>query len=636
LALVASVAVFSWRHHSDSEFWLQLYSYLSRGEAECFYMQTFRFVEGLNAQGSTQGIREAFGIISTPGNTLFTAGWMHAFGDRTFQVVDVAFRCVLVLFSFLVFRQWCVGALGERRSAQAVALFGAAFAALHPFVLSIEVLDRNVITYALTPVLLYTLALKRPHLGVAEPALHGWIFGIIAGTGLRFLPLTYVVVLVVYYLRHRRPVRDWAVAGATAFATFAFNLLHLRHHGFHSIGETTPLPTLVWSAISEPFRTAWLPSPNGPFYLLDSLAHLGVLCAAVACFGLWHAVRHHRGRAVMLLGILGPTLIVLASQRDWIEADKGRIFLAAWWPVVAFLVLGAIEALRRPKAGLLGVVLAAGVVSVVSASLGRIVVEADSGLYERKPMYQREAGGYAEMARERFAPLGWFPGYGRLGFKLDHGHKARQDALIAWTLFGEAPPAGRVSSARVLAPQSVALGEGWVDLVIDLEALGQRPEQAVRVAITSDAPPFLDLSKPERLLDIYHKQVSVSWQTPALPITALTGRGELEALGEVAIDLNAFVSFGTDDIGFEQINLVALQVTGKAEQARATALLALPQTDSAASIRLRVPLGARVLLRNWFVFALEGTPHRVDSWVIEANASAPTARFLYAEPESYL
>ena len=61
-----------------------LASYLQRGEAECFYMQTFSFVPGLNPDLNGPQVWEAYNIISTPGNTLFTTTFMAVFGLHSF------------------------------------------------------------------------------------------------------------------------------------------------------------------------------------------------------------------------------------------------------------------------------------------------------------------------------------------------------------------------------------------------------------------------------------------------------------------------------------------------------------------------------------------------------------------------
>ena len=619
LALAAVVGALTGLHHTDTELWLQLASYLGRGEAECFYMQTFSFVPELNPDGDPQLVRDAYDIISTPGNAVFTAGWLPALGDHAFRFLHAAVVSVGFLFTTLLLRRWTN--LGAATLA-ALALYG------NPWLLSIEVLDRNVLTLALSPALLWAV-LEHPR----KPLLQGWLLALVAGSGLRFLPLVFVVPVAAFYLRDRVPAKTWAVFGATAALCFAFNLPHLGFHGLHSLGETQPLPALTSAGLT---RTPWVPHPTAVLYLRWLLSALGGLGLGLVLAGLDRDLRVDRWRTAGLAAVVVAVLGVLAMQRDWIESDKARIFVMAGLPFAAWLAAGIVS--LGTRRGLVLVAVGSVAAPLADRALAGVEGHADDGLYERKPLYQHERPAYVALARAHFGEVGLFPDYARLFDKLDWSRKADEARVVARTLFG-ADPSGhdnpwiaRWVGAEQLSTETHELHGDFVDLTIDLEQLGVDPATAVSVAPAGEGRVFLDLSQPDRLLDVYHKQVDVSWQARQLPVTALPLR---DTLGEVHLDLNAFVGFGPDEVGFERVNLVQLEVLGQRQAAVATAMTALPQADDDPTITLRVRADQRVLLRNWFVNVLKGTPQRVDGWVVEA-AGEPELRFLYGEPESYL
>ncbi len=621
LALGAVLAAVTATHHTDAELWLQLSSYLARGEAECFYMQSFAFVQDLNPGADPQRVRDAYDILSTPGNAVFTAGWLPILGDHTFRFLHAAFVLLGFLFTVLLVRRWT--------NTGAAALAGAALY-LSPYVLSIEVLDRNMLALALSPVLLWAV-IEHPR----KALLHGWLFALVAGSGLRFLPLVFAVPVALFYVRGRVPPRTWATFAVVAAACFAFNLPHLGFHGLHSLGESQPLPALSSAGLA---RTPFVPHPTGVLYLRLLLASLGGVGFGLIAAGLDRDWREDRWRTLGLAAMIVPVLAVLALQRDWIESDKARILVMAGLPLAAWGAAG-IVALGTRRGRILAVVVAL-LTPPLGGALAKVQGVADEGLYERKPLYQRERPAYLALTVEHVAHVGLLPDYARLFDKLDWAHKAAEARVIGRTLFGSDPAASnnpwvaRWLSAEQLAERAdaptVADPAGWVDLTIDLEMLGVDPALAVRSVPASGSRVFVDLAEPERLLDVYFKAVDVSWQGQQLTVTALPLR---DTLGELHLDLNAFAGFGPDEHGFERVNLVQLRVL-RADP-RPGAMTALPQADDDPVITVRVRGDRRVLLRNWFVNVHKGTPQRVDGWVIP-NPRKPEARFFYGEPESYL
>ena len=188
------VGLVSFFHYTNTEFLLSLASYVQNRETKCFYMQTFKFVGELNTGISGVEIRSMYEVISTPGNALFTAGLMPALGVHSFHCLYVCFQVLLFLFVFLLARF-----LFEKTW---LALLTGLFAVLNPYSCRVEVLDRNAMAYALSAALLYLVVAHRErHL------LHGLLYGIVAGVGLRFLPLTLLIPVGIFYLSGRVRMR---------------------------------------------------------------------------------------------------------------------------------------------------------------------------------------------------------------------------------------------------------------------------------------------------------------------------------------------------------------------------------------------------------------------------------------------
>ncbi|MCZ7581862.1 MAG: hypothetical protein M5R36_00225 [Deltaproteobacteria bacterium] len=253
ILLAGAVAAGAWLHYSNSEFLVSLSSYLQRGEAECYYMQTFRFSPELNPTLSGPGRDLTYGIINTPGNTLLTAPLLAFLGTQTFHVLYVGFQVLVFLFVYLILKRWT-----ERNAAAWVA---AVFAVANPYMGFIEVLDRNVVAMAFTAIVLYTV-LQHPQRYI----INGFLLGLCTGTGLRFMPGTIAIPVILLLHAAKTPARGYVLLFATAALTFAFNIPHLFHHGLHSLGQTSALPGLSFSAILGGERTPFLPYPTGQFY----------------------------------------------------------------------------------------------------------------------------------------------------------------------------------------------------------------------------------------------------------------------------------------------------------------------------------------------------------------------------------
>ena len=616
--------------HTDAELMLSLAAWGNTGEAECFYMQTFALVADLNPGGDASGVRDAWGIVNSPGNVFYTAPLMSTLDAATFRVVDVLFRALLFLFVQLWLFRWT--------RHRGLAVVGGLFAVLNPFLLSVEVLDRNVIAAALSAALLFSLR-ARPE----QALVHGWLFGLLAVSGLRFLPVAFAVSVVAAYQVRPRRWRRLGVAAAAALLPLAIAVPHLRQHGLHSLGETESLLSLVSMTAQYLPRTPFLPYPTGIFYFLDMLDLFGLIVCGLAVVGALRLFRRERPWMVALVAPMAGIFFVLATQRDWIQGDKARIAIEAVVPLVLLASLGVWEMMdasgRRP--GLRDLAVAALLLGLAGFALGRFEVDADPSTYLRHPVYQADTAGRMEPARRTLRRFGPLPDYRRLGPKLDLGRKRAEEATLRAVLF----PAGSPLAERAAAAgwwgggspspvPRVVPAAASVDLEIDLARLPREPNAAVRLLPADHGGAvFVDLQARDALLDIYFRSSGVPWQPQRLPLVALPLRPETWALGELYLDLNAFTSYGTDDLGFVRVAPIHFaQLPGGRAAAVANAMTALPD-DGGSTVVVRVPIGFRVFVRDWLVNGIAGTPHRVDSWVIDTDGEV---RFLYGEPESYL
>ncbi len=630
LGLCVASAVAAWFYYTNAEFLLSLASYIQKGEAKCFYMQTFSLVKTLNPEAASPNILKMYSTIATPGNAMFTAPLMPIFGTQTYHVLYCTFIADAFLFIFLLLHRWA--------KSDAAALVGAFFAVVNPYVLSVEVLDRNLMSFALAAALIYTVE-REPEKGW----LHGFLWGICAGVGLRFLHITLIAPVALMYFFGKAPRRRYASLLIAFALTFAFSLPHMRYHGFNSLGEQTPFFELLLGAFAQGTRTPLLPFPNAVGYILHILNYIGLIAAAVAILGAVDLIRRDKKRFAILILISLPIYLVLAAQRDWIEADKFRIFLMAFLPVILFFGLGLASVFDKSKLRFTAVAFPIAFVLCVGSSflLKEIEGKPDLSMYKRKPAYQSESDAYLDLYRSHLASIGLLPNYKRLFLKLDLRKKRLTERAIADSFFGENGAMSQHPFAmdwlgEIEQPTEEIFSDDFVAISIDFEKLVADPDAAVRLDPTPKEL-FADLSSPKNLLDIYHKEMNVSWQPEKLPVTLLTGKSEYRTQKILELEVNAFKNFGADEYGFAKVNMINSWVQpdqrGRAFQ---TGMTALPQTDDSSVISLKIPRDVRILVRNWIINSANGTPWRVDSWDVRIKDGQPKTEFHIMEPESYL
>jgi len=642
--LCCGVGLVYWLYYSDAEFLFSLVSYLLRGEAECFYMQTFSFVADLNPALSAPDVSKAYNIISTPGNTLFTTTAMAVFGRAAFQVLYLLFAINLFLFSALLTFRWT--------ESRAAALAAATFVCLNPYVLSLEVLDRNFITLSLSAAAFYALAAHRDRI-----FLHGLLFGLCAGSGLRFLPLLFLISVIVVYSLRRIRLMSWLLFTLAFALSVAVNIPHLSYHGFHSLGETESLPSLLWLVVTEFQRSPFVPLPNLLFYPLHILGYIGSALGAVIALGVLRCWQQDQRVFLTMTPAVVLPWLVLACQRDWLQGDKSRILVMSMLPLAVFLAYALRSLISRRRLSsdlgwiLAGLLLIQGF-AALSSGLSRPV---DEESYERHPLYQRDSATWQNFYRPQFATVGSLPSLQRLFQKADLPRKERSDGALLASQFGRqgnstlrANPwvQRELIGPGISPPPPRARDSDWVSVRVDLEKIVVEPASAVSWS-TETQRTFVDISTQTATLSrlasfgvqlaAWHKEVEVSWQTEDLPVTVLTEQSELAHLGELYVDLNAWISLGRDDLEFQQLNLITYALAPERRaQGRNSSMAALPPRDVEPTITLRVPRKTRIILRYWLVDGTKGTPHRIDSWSIETSGANPTLAFHPLEPESYL
>ncbi len=641
LILIAAglVCLFAAYYYTNKEFILSLGSYLIKGDANCFYQQTFRVISQLNP-GFKSGIPvdKVYEIICTPGNILFTSTALSIFKLFSFKITCILFICLLFIFVYLI--------VNKLLKQKIIALCSALFAVFNPYILSVEVLDRNIIALTISAVMFY-LILEHKN----KVFLHGLIFGILAGTGLRFLPLLFIVPVVMLYCYEHKPAKAYAVFIAGFAITFTFNLPHLFFNGLHSLGETEPSLGLIREMYSRWLRTPFVPFPNMVFYVLNILSYFGYVFFGLIILGGFTLRKTNRKLFAAFLFLFLSVIFVLAYQRNWIEADKSRIMLTGFLPLFVFFAYGLKRIftkgsiLKKSMAGLACVLLPMIFVRAFSVlDFGQ-----DTGFYTRKYLYQQESLLYYGFVKKSICQVSVFPDYKRLWAKNNLGRKAAEEKLIFERLFPEedlpcsdtfkdfysdwrAYFSGRKNARTYVKAASVAYAYIEIDfdrLVTDLAGAVKRIESAELCAI--------DLSRKEGLFDLYYADLNPSWQTQPLPVSIMVRDEEIKYLNALNIDLNAFASFSKDEAGFDTVNAIHFKRSPNLKKiALESGMGSFPLIAENNRVIFCLPKDLKIIIRNWFVNE-KGSPYKVDGWVVQADAlGVYRAEFFYNEPESYL
>lgn len=633
------VCLFAGYYYTNKEFILSLGSYLIKGQAECFYQQTFGVIRQLNPDfKSGIPVDKVYEIICTPGNILFTATTLLFFKLFSFKITYILFSCLLFIFVYLI-----VDKLVKQKI---IALCSALFAVFNPYILSVEVLDRNIITLTISVILFY-LILEHKN----KVFLHGLIFGILAGTGLRFLPLLFIVPVIMLYCYERKDVKAYAVFIAGFVITFTFNLPHLFFNGLHSLGETESSLGLIREMCGHWLRTPFVPFPNLIFYVLNILNYFGYVFFGLIILGGFTLWKTNRKLFASFLFLFLSVIFVLAYQRNWIEADKCRIILTGFLPLYVFFAYGLKRIFSK------GSILKKSMVLLVCVLLSMIFAQVfsllnfgqDTGFYQRKYLYQQESPAYYGFVKKILSPVSVFPDYRRLCVKDDLRRKLTEERLVFGRLFPDKDLPrfdtfkdfyldwhAYFSGRKDVKVHAKAVSSSYAYIEIDFDKLVTDLAHAVK-RVESSALCAIDFSKEEGLFDLYYADLSPSWQIQPLPVSVTVHDEEIKHLNELNIDLNAFVSFGKDEAGFDRINAINFKNSLNLKKiALDSAMDSFPLIAENNRIIFCLPKDLKIIIRDWFINE-KGSPYKVDGWVVKADADGVyRAKFFYNEPESYL
>ncbi|MHB8155112.1 MAG: hypothetical protein ACYDFR_03555 [Candidatus Omnitrophota bacterium] len=640
LPLFVSALVFLFFYYSNIEFLLSLAAYLVKGDAPCFYMQSFRTIGLLNPGFSRlDALTKVYEIICTPGNILLTSTFLPVLKINCFKIIYLVFNALLLIFSYLLCRK-----LVKNRI---IALLVSAFSVLNPYVLSVEVLDRNFMSLAISVILFYVLLEYKE-----KRFLQGLIFGILAGTGLRFLPLVFIVPIFILW-GEDNDLKRIALFAVAFFITFFFNIPHLFFNGLNSLGENGSSWQLLFFAFTKWARTPFVPFPNLIFYLVNIINYFGLLIWGIICFGVYCIYKENKKLFFSFLLMFLLVVVVLAYQRNWLEGDKYRIVISGFLPLYIFLVFGLKAIFYRPTyAKKITPILVSFTLPVIFfLVVSGINFNQDAEFYQRKYLYQKESREYYQLSKGSLLKAGIFPNYERLFLKLNLKRKKTDELITLSNLFPESNFPNFKKFVKFYEHWKTAFSKDkknplfsslknskdYVYLKINFDKLMKNNHEAVEQLESADMV-SLDLSAKEQLSDVFYTQFDVSWQNNFLPVCVILNNNTIDNFKELTIDLNAFVSLGHDDLGCDIINSIDFTLNPPLkQQGFKTGMKSFPLYEENKSLIFKIPADMKIIVKNWFINQENGVPFKVDSWLIKRDRKGSfKVLFFYNEPESYL
>ena len=640
LVSFVTVLVFLFFYYSNTEFIFSLASFLIKGDAKCFYMQSFRTIDVLNpGLNRLEALTKVYDIICTPGNILFTSTFIPILKINCFKILYLAFNLMLLIFSYVL----CKKLIGNK----IVALFVSVFSVLNPYVLSVEVLDRNIMALSISAVFFYILIEHRE-----KRFLQGLIFGILAGTGLRFLPITFIIPVFIIWGKDI-DLKRLGLFIVAFFISFTFNIPHLFFNGLNSLGETSSSIQLLSLAFTKWLRTPFVPFPNLIFYLINIVNYLGFFISGIICFGVYCAYKENKRLLFAFLTMFLLTILVLSYQRNWLEGDKYRIVISGFLPLYIFLAYGLKDISHRFNYAreIMPLFISFLLPIILVFAISGINFNQDTEFYQRKYLYQKEGGEYHQLAKNYLLNAGFLPNYKRLFLKLDLRRKRIDEAITLGNLFPESNlpnfkkfiqfyehwKTELTADKRILHGNFLENRKDYVYLKINFDKLAKYGQEAAKQLESADMI-SLDLSAKEQLSDVFYAQFYVSWQKNMLPICVIVNKDTICNLKELTIDLNSFVSLGKDEIGCDIINSINFTVNKSLkEYGYKTGMKSFPLFEENKSLILKIPINTKIIIKNWFINKENGVAFKVDCWLIKRDSGGNfKTLFVYNEPESYL
>lgn len=634
LFILLIIIIFSYLYYNNSIYYLSLVAYTEKGESNCFYMLTFALQQELNRFLATDTV---YNILSTPSNSIFTASFHTSLGADNFKIMYIVFQALMFLFMFLL-----VNLFVEKYT---ISIITALFSIFNPYLLSIEMLDRNFLALVVLVILFYTLFNYKDKI-----FLHGLLFGVVSGLGIRFMPLMFIIPILIYYFSHHKKFKDYTLFLSLFLIVFCFNIPHLRYYGLNSLGETKDWISLGIIAFTEWLRTPFMPYPNIFYYLINIMRHFGYIVSSIMILGTYFLYKKSKIKLLISSSIFILPFLTLSIQRGILESEKNRIMIISFLGLYTFFAYGIFylyENIVNKKKLFFKTLLSLIIITFLLFSFVNLITRfnfaQDNSVYNNKLLYQRETQEYYSFLKGRFSEVGILPGYDLLGNKLNILKKRNEEESIVYNILNKGYLQDYKPKDINSIEEEVKERENdffnatdYVTLRIDFERLLKEPNDAVSIS-NENKDLFINFQNKKDLLDIYYKELNVSWQQEILPLTIFPMTPEVYMMNKIYLDLNSFISYGTDEMGFEKVNSINYYFYKNAyDYATKTGILALPSKDNNPEILIRIPINSKVVIRNWFINGANAQPFKIDGWIITLKEGIPSIKFYYNEPESYI
>ncbi len=635
LASLALVGALYYCIHSSEELFFQLYSWIVKGDAKCFYLQLFKtqllfqpeMEEMIRLRSGT--LMDTHRIICTPANIVIPSTMLVIFGRHGLQVLHALLAVQLAAFSYLT-----VEAITGRRIFSLLALF---ISVLHPHLLDTAVLDRNFMALSFSSALFFLVVRNW-----RAPLLMGLLCGFTGGLGLSFLPLGLLLPVTVAAILGRRFSGRSVLLFLFGFLIcFSINLPHLAVY--------PPVPGVHGHSLSLE-RTPYLPFSNVLFLPIHFVHYSGTLLTAAAVLGLVTLFRRNRDVFLQFVPFILFVFFVLGTQSSWLEADKMRIGMTAYFPIFIAITLGLArlgEAVRKRQAATASLFLVLiGLLHLGIAGAGRLDLEPESAYYESGSVYAKETRPYYALIKRHFGspPIG--PNISRIWERLGQGNNRVQIIQNENFLFSDLPRLGEFYNIYLemdlikwaLRSKDPAKEEkaGEIDRAVTVGIdLGRLPDGDWIVS-EAERPgrPVLDMTDPSNRSTLFFTEMETDWQAEPLPVGIKFERGPyLEREEEtLVIDLNSYRRTGGADTG----TLDVMSSSSQNNRAYSTGIPHRPCPADDGLILLRVRREQPMVIRNWLINLYDGSIYRVDSFdLIWKDGSPHGTRFRYDRPVVY-
>lgn len=636
LTCLSGVGILYYYIHNCEELYFQLYSWIVKGDAKCFYLQMFKTLflfqpiflpEVEKSYLFFRPLTDVHPIICTPANVVLPSTMLVIFGRHGLQVLHALLAVQLAAFSYLT-----VEALTGRRLFSYISLF---IAVLHPYLLDTVVLDRNFIALSFSSILLYLLVKN-----LGGPMLLGLLYGFISGLGLHFLPLGFIFPIAIAAIARKSLSIRWLFLFLSGFIiTFSINLPHLAIY--------PPIPGAHGHSLSLQ-RTPYLPFPNAIFFPIHFIHYSGTIFTAAIALGLGVLFRRNRWAFLQFLSLILFVYFVLGTQSFWLEADKMRIGMTAYFPLFIAAALGLVGIVEAVRSGHVGpplfLVLLTGLLHLAVGGSGCLDFKSESIYHDQDLLCARETQSYFRLLKDHFssAPVG--PNITRIKKRLNLRQRSKQIEQNENFLFSALPrheeffnlylhmdlfPCA-MNPERPAEPDKTKGDDSNVEIGINLNRLHEGGW------IVTDTPEeggaILDLTDPLNRSTLFYTESKVEWRPGTLPVGVKFERGPYLHPHEetVVIDLNCYKRReGTSN----RVDVISRSEQGESTEA---SIPFRPCPTSDGRIFLRARPRQPIVIRNWLINPDNASIYRVDSFCLTWKDDLPhRTRFQYDWPSVY-